>query len=161
MKMKFIMVFSMIFLFFLLPVIKADTTFFDNPNDFFIISGTAATGGATPGITGRATGGTGCKYEWNCTDWGECLSSGTQIRNCINTGTCPDVYNVPVTWQNCSYTNQANEGDNETKKINWIEIADKNKIFISSIITIILIVLFAIFYLRKKILKKPAKKVRK
>ena len=132
-----------------LSLIQADKTFFDNPDDAFIM-------GDSPSTTGeviiteeqQASGGGGCLYKWNCTNWGECLTSGKQTRNCTNIGTCSDIYKTPEIEQNCSYNASEIEDDKEIK--------DKNKILIYLII--ILVILFIILYLKKDYFKKLIKK---
>jgi len=57
----------------------------------------------TPTIV-AGVGGGGCVYEWNCTEWGECLPDGTQTRTCENIGNCPDSYRTPEATQPCNYT---------------------------------------------------------
>ncbi len=143
----------------LIPLVYAETTFFDNPDDVFIM-GNPATGGVIEGTTGVTTGG-GCSYKWNCTNWSECSSYGKQIRNCTNVGTCSSTYKFPAIEQNCTYpAPEIEEKDkaleNETKKINEKGIISKDRILLYFII--ILIILSIIFYLKKDYLKKLLKK---
>ena len=81
----------------------AESTFFDNSEDAFIM-GNSPTGGVSGGTSGETAGGGGCRYEWNCTNWSECLPYGNQTRTCINIGTCTDTYDAPVIEQNCTYS---------------------------------------------------------
>lgn len=145
-NMKFIIL--IIFLF-LIPLVLADTTFFDNPDDFFIME-SPTTGGVI--ITEEQQGGGGCTYKWNCTNWSACLPSGKQTRDCTNIGTCSDTYKTPEIEQNCTYTPESGEG--KTEEIILKEIA--NKMFICFII--VLIIGFVIFYLKKDYFKKLIKK---
>jgi len=78
--------------------VSAETTFFDQDDAF--IMGNPTTGGVIDGTTG----GGGCTYRWNCTNWSECLQSEKQIRNCANIGTCSDTYEPPEIEHNCTYT---------------------------------------------------------
>jgi len=135
-------------LIFLIPLISADTTFFDNPDDFFIMGSSATTGEVTTGTAEGTTNGGSCKYEWNCTDWSKCLLFGKQIRNCTNVGTCSDTYKTPITEQNCTYSF---EGEMIVRKI-----IDKKKVLICCII--IFIIGFIILYLKKNYFKKLIKK---
>jgi len=148
---------ALIIFLFLIPLVLADTTFFDNPDGVFIMN-SPATDRAVATTTGETTGGGGCRYEWNCTNWSECLESGKQIRDCVNIGTCSDTYKTPETEQNCSYTAPEVEEEGgekeETEEIIWKEIV--NKIFICFII--VLIIGFVIFYLKKDYFKKLIKK---
>jgi len=146
--MKFIILITFLIL---IPLVLAETTFFDNPNDFFIMNN-PATGGVTGGTTGQATGGVtggGCIYKWNCADWGECLPSGKQIRNCVNIGNCPDTYQTPETEKNCSYTTSESDGEENGKE----EINKAIIFFITA-----LAILFIILYLKKDYFKKLIKK---
>ncbi|MEK6848754.1 MAG: hypothetical protein AABX65_03940 [Nanoarchaeota archaeon] len=157
-------------------LVSAETTFFDQ-DDAFIMGNSPVTPTADSGVTGGTTGGGGCRYEWNCTNWNECLSSGKQTRNCTNIGTCSDTYKTPEINQNCTYAapevgkeSKELEKENVTKEEEEKEIGeqgriggiikeenvDKNKIIVYSII--ILIILFIIFYLKKDYLKKLIKK---
>lgn len=147
----------LIFLIFLTGLVSANTTFFDNPDDVFMMSDST-----TGEVAGEITNGEGdsafCLYKWNCTNWSECLQSGKQIRNCTNNGTCLDTYNPPVTEQNCTYISSEEEKSEETEKIIWEELPNKNKIILYSII--ILIALSIILYLKRSYFKKIIKKVR-
>jgi len=125
----------------LISLVQANTTFFDNPDDVFIMSN-PATGGVTGGTTGQITNGAagqgGCRYEWNCTNWSECFSSGKQTRNCTNIGTCLDTYKTPEIEQNC------------TPEIVWEEVENKNPFYL---IIILLTLIVIIFYLKKVVLR--------
>lgn len=142
----------------LIPLVSADTSFFDNPDDVFVM-GSSSTGG----VIGVTTGGGSCKYEWNCTNWGECFPSGKQTRNCTNIGTCSDTYKSPEIEQNCTYTNPESEKDkeleNETEEPTFSppdeKILDKNKI---PVYFIIILIVSIILYLKKDYLKKLIKK---
>ncbi|MBN1644924.1 hypothetical protein JW851_02710 [Candidatus Woesearchaeota archaeon] len=161
----------------LIPVVYAETTFFDNPDDMFIYSNPAS---QVSGRGGGGGGGRGCLYKWNCTNWSECLPSGKQIRNCINVGTCSNTYNAPEIEQNCTYTALKMEKDEKLEKNSVIEkdmkkepeneeTAHMYKIFIKkrapgSVISFIsvmaVIILLSIFYLNKDYFKKLIKKSR-
>ncbi|MBN2230332.1 MAG: putative metal-binding motif-containing protein, partial [Candidatus Thorarchaeota archaeon] len=70
--------------------------------------------------TRRSTGGggsflTACYENWNCTEWGTCLSNGTQYRECFDTNSCDEKYDEkiinrvyttkrPPLYQNCTYS---------------------------------------------------------
>lgn len=159
----------------LLQLVSAETTFFDNSNDVFIM-GNSPTGEVTGGTTGGTTSG-GCLYKWNCTNWSECLSSGKQTRNCTNIGSCSSTYKSPEIEQNCTYTDSPKvEKDKEGEKENVTEeeevvpeeqeieetsekeIVNKNKVFIYSII--LLVVISIIFYLKKDYFKKLIQKIK-
>jgi hypothetical protein len=158
---------SIISLFLLAVNASAETTFFDNPDDAFIMYDFATGGVVIIGRTGETTGGGGCTYEWNCTDWSKCLPSGKQTRNCVNVGTCPDMYEPPEMEQDCTYTaspeigEEYEEPENETGKIGEREIADENIIFLYSLTTILVIVIISsiIFYSRKGCFGKPIKRM--
>ncbi len=137
----------------------AETTFFDNENDVFIMSDSPADSGVTEGGS--------CKYKWDCTNWSACFSYGKQTRNCTNIGTCSDKYKSPETEQNCIYAVQKTEEDkelekenvtaekqNETEDIIEKEIVNENEI----IYFVLLIIVLVIFYLKKYYFKKQTKK---
>jgi hypothetical protein len=144
----------------LIPLVYAETTFFDNPDEVFIM-------GSFPTdevIIGETIGGTNgivvCLYKWNCTNWSECSSYGKQIRNCINLGTCSDTYKFPGIEQNCTYNASEikEEGkvlENETEKKSEKEIISKDRMLLCFII--ILIILSLIFYLKKDYFKRLIK----
>ncbi len=53
-------------------------------------------------IIRRGRGGGGCFYRWVCPDtWDPCLPNGTQIKLCVNTGTCLPKNKTLV--RNCTY----------------------------------------------------------
>jgi hypothetical protein len=66
---------------------------------------TTDNGGGSGG--GGGGGGGGCLLKWNCTEWSECASEGTQTRTCKNIGTCANTFNVPKLTQNCTYSGPA------------------------------------------------------
>jgi hypothetical protein len=74
--------------------VSGDTSFFDNPDDAFIMWTETTLAGAN--LVG------GCGYMWNCTQWKDCFPTGKQERTCHNIGTCPDTYQPPETQQNCT-----------------------------------------------------------
>jgi len=155
--MRFI-IFIIISLLFL-PLVQADSTFFDQ-DDAFIMGDsttTSPTGGVIEGTTGGTTGSGGCSYKWNCTDWSECLPSGKQTRICTNIGTCSDTYKSPEIKQNCTYNASEIGEEDEKSPLSPPEekIVDKNKTFIYFII--VLIILSIILYLKKDYFKKLIK----
>lgn len=166
MKIKKILFFLAIFL---IPIVYAETTFFDQDDAFVLGHSTI-----TPTTDGGLIGGGGCRYEWNCTNWSECLPSGKQIRTCTNIGTCSSTYKSPELNQNCTYTapkveeNKKLEKENtiekeeekqqETEKISRKEIVNKNKVLIYFITA--LIIGFVILYQKKDYLKKLIKKIK-
>lgn len=158
--MKYIVI---LFIFLLIPLAFADTTFFDNPDNSFIM-GNSATGEVivTEEQQTSSSGG-GCNYKWNCTNWGECLSFRKQIRECINIGTCPDTYKTPEIERNCTYNASEikEEGkvlENETEKKSEKGIINKDRMLLCFII--ILIILSFIFYLEKDYFKRLIKNLK-
>lgn len=141
-----------IFMLLLTPLVYAETTFFDNPDDFFIM-GSPVTGGVA-----EVTNKIGCRHDWKCTDWGKCALSGKQTRDCKNVGTCSDSYNPPKTEQDCIYAASEIKEDNITQKKEekQEEIINVNKTIIYSIIS--LVILSVIFYLKRDYIKKRIKK---
>jgi len=139
-----------------MPLISSDTTFFNNPNDYFIMSNfqSAAQTADTPIITERASGAGSCVYKWDCTKWSECTIFGKQNRNCMNIGNCIDTYKTPETEQNCIYLQKdieeyekQSETEKETKELVQKNIINKERIFIYFII--LLVILSVIFYIKK------------
>ena len=100
-KMQYTIIFLLII--FILPSVSAESTFFDQDDAF--IMGNSPTGGVGGGTSGETAGAGGCRYEWNCTNWGACISSKNQTRTCTNIGTCPETYKAPEIEQNCTYFN--------------------------------------------------------
>ncbi len=153
--------------------VSAETTFFGNPDDAFIMDDFATTGGVViVERTGGATSRGACTYQWDCTDWGKCLPSGKQTRNCINVGTCHDTYEPPEMEQDCTYTAFPEVGEeheepgnetkeqNETGKMGENGIVDENMVFFYSLITTLAIGILGsiIFYSRKGYFGKPIKR---
>jgi hypothetical protein len=93
--MKFIMI-AIVLSLLLSQLVRADTTFFDNPDDAFIMGNFSTT---DRGITGGTTGEGGCvynqSYDWKCSVWGECVN-GKQTRNCKKTNNCENSYGKPA-----------------------------------------------------------------
>jgi hypothetical protein len=140
----------------LIPIACADTTFFDNLDDVFIMNG-SATSGVIGRTTGQVTGGGICRYEWNCTNWSECLPSGKQTRNCTNVGTCFDRYRTPEIERNCIYIpSSKDKKEDKNLEINRNEIVDKENIFIY--LFIIVAIGLVILYLKRKYIKRLIKK---
>jgi hypothetical protein len=161
---------TVLIIYFLLLAVNASAeTLFTDQGDVFILKNLSADG-VVVGTNGGTSGGGGCTYNWNCTNWGDCPLSGKQTRNCINIGTCSSAYNSPEIEQNCTYANttspKAEKEDkglenetgkqNETGKISEKEIGDKNKAFLYFFI--ILITGFIIFYLNRDYFKKLIKR---
>lgn len=141
-------------------LVSAETTFFDQDN--FFIMGESATGGVIEGKNGETTYEGGCRYEWDCTDWSKCLSSGKQTRICTNTGTCSNTYKTPEIEQNCTYiiakVNGSDKEDSEKKSSDEDEINDFsekiptnwNYLWLFTIILLFCLGCICIFKYRKK-----------
>jgi sporulation protein YlmC with PRC-barrel domain len=48
------------------------------------------------------SGGSSCKYIWECDSWSSCSFDGQQERICKNTGTCIGTEGKPIEYRNCS-----------------------------------------------------------
>ncbi|MFA6073385.1 MAG: hypothetical protein WC758_04695 [Candidatus Woesearchaeota archaeon] len=79
-----------------------------------------AAGGATSGSAADTGGAAGtpeppspCEESWSCEEWSACLSSGYQIRKCVDSNECGTSNNMPDIAQDCSYGE--NILTNETK----------------------------------------------
>lgn len=137
--------------------VKSEITFFDNPNEWFIMS-SSSTHEVIFGITEED-----CRYGWNCTNWGECLS-GKQVRTCTNIGTCSDTYKVMEINRNCTFTVLEIEGEIKKdfdefdgyieKKQRDIEKVNGNEVMAFFCFVIILVISFVILYLKKDYFKK-------
>lgn len=76
--------------------VSAQTTFYENPNDFYIFSTPSSTDSSSVvSDVGSIYSSGGCITDWDCTDWGECINN-TQIRTCYKidencyAGTAPE-----------------------------------------------------------------------
>jgi hypothetical protein len=152
-----------LFLVLLIPLVQAETTFFDQDNAF-ILGKALATTLIDSGIIAEAANevtGEGCTYNWTCAIWSKCSPSEKQTRSCKNIGTCPSRYKTPEIEQNCTLrTSPAVEEEQEKEKgdgiIILINLAHKNKAFIYLIAA--LVICFIVFCLSKDYLKKLIKR---
>lgn len=77
-------------------------------------------GGGGAGGTGNSIGDytqtqegyqeTGCKEEWNCTEWSECSIIGLQNRSCFDKNGCGTYTNKPLEIQECTYEGNCFDG---------------------------------------------------
>ncbi len=123
-------------------LVFADTTFFDNPDDAFIM-GSSATGEFSRASGEKILG--NCLTNWVCNSWSGCIN-GIQQRNCAKEKSyCyADLKEKPIESQNCSIET---EKQNETQK-------PQIKIFIFVFIIIAIIILFASKIFRRRRHKK-------
>ena len=93
-KMKYTLTFLLII--FLLPLVNAESTFFDQDDAF--IMGSSTSGGTSGGIGGGGS----CLTNWTCSNWSFC-NNGMQIRNCTKEKAyCyADLNKKPIESQNC------------------------------------------------------------
>jgi hypothetical protein len=136
-----------IFLIFLIliPLTQAETTFFDNPDEVFIM-GNPTTGGLviTEELQARGGGSSGsCLYKWNCTNWTECLPPGKQTRICTNIGTCSDNYKTPEMTRNCIFNFEING------KIILGYVKNENIVYIIFIVFCLTILLLILKFTKK------------
>ena len=149
-KMKYTII--CLFILFFIPLISAESTFFDQDDAFIMGDSPATTGGAV-------SGGGGCSYKWNCTDWSECLPSGKQTRICMNIGTCSNTYKIPEIEQSCTYTAPEIKEDKELEKENITEkeggtdelLTNWNYLLFITIVALFCVGCIGIFKFRKKI----------
>lgn len=138
-------------LIFLISPIKAALTFFENPDDAFII-GNPTTGESAQesGANGEITEG-GCLTNWACIPWSSCIN-GIQTRNCtkIKDHCYADLKKKPIESQNCSIdkskdrkTSLPNENERNIDNLNLFSI----KIIIL-VILVFLVIGFIILYKR-------------
>ena len=129
----------------MISLVSAETIFFDNPDDTFIM-GEYTTSGLIGGTTGETTGSGGdCTYKWNCTNWSECLPTEKQTRTCTNVGTCSNKYKNPEAEQTCTYTTPEVEGEVQQKSPATLKV-----IAIITVIIIVIILMVCIYYYIKK-----------
>jgi len=129
---------TLIMALFVIPSIFAETTFFDDPDSFFIMS-------VAPTMVGSSSD---CRYQWKCSGWGECSLKGVQERNCTNMGTCLNTYYPPVIEQNCTYAPPIKEETTLTNK-SGIEtemgVLSKNALLIIAGLVIIYFILIIVW----------------
>ncbi|MBN2458691.1 hypothetical protein JXB28_00245 [Candidatus Woesearchaeota archaeon] len=53
---------------------------------------------------------TGCKPDWNCTEWGPCQPAGFQVRNCTDNNECEDNRSKPDEIKRCIYNATCDDG---------------------------------------------------
>ena len=92
--MKYIIIFLLMIFF--LPLVNAETTFFDQDDTFIMGSSTSS------GTDSETTGGGSCLTNWTCSNWSFC-NNGMQIRNCTKEKAyCyADLNKKPIESQNC------------------------------------------------------------
>ena len=132
----------------LIPLAFAGTTFFDIPDDSFIM-GESVTGGAI--ITEeQQTNEGGCLTNWVCSSWSSCIN-GIQARNCTKEkiNCYADLKKKPVENQSC-FTKIQNNTDFEGE----INNLSNTKIMFLVLITLILAIGFMVFFLLKKLRKR-------
>lgn len=129
-------------------LVSADTTFFDNPDDAFIM-GSSATGEFSRASGEKILG--DCLTNWICAPWSSCID-GIQIRNCAKEKEyCyADLKEKPIESQNCSIkTEKQDEMPQPLQK------KDKKIInFIFALIILAIIILFASKIFRRRRHKK-------
>lgn len=142
-KIKFFFLFFIVILFF--QFINADTTFFDNEEDVFIIGNPMITSSEITGIIkeNELNGAGGCITNWICSDWSSCINN-RQTRNCAKEKSyCyTDLNKKPIESQNCSIEKQNEMQGPQTKE------KDKkimNFIFVFIILAIIILFLYKIY----------------
>lgn len=158
--MKYFILFLGIIL--LSSLVNADSTFFDNPADAFIMGGSATGESAQgSGTTGGAISGVGCLTNWSCSSWSSCVD-GIQTRNCIKEKSyCyADLKKKPIESQNCSIdksgdknntgsedriASSPNENDGNIDNVNFFSI----KIIILVILIAIVIVSIILYKKRR------------
>jgi len=88
----------------IIPLLPSETTFFDQNNIFIMYqyknneNSIITSGGGGSSST--------CHYQWDCSEWSLCTTTGKQNRGCGNTGDCTDNYKPPITEKPCVYTYQ-------------------------------------------------------
>jgi len=144
--MKYIIIFLLMIFF--LPLVNAETTFFDQDDAFVMGSSTISSG--VGGTTETTTGGGGCLTNWICSDWSFC-NNGMQIRNCTKQKTdCYDDLNrKPIESQNCFVDKSGDKNNTGSgERINNYPNENEKGIVktIISVILIIVIIFTLIFF---------------
>lgn len=87
--------------FLLIPLVFADTTFFDQDDAF--VMGNSTTGGVIGETNAEIKSTGGCLTDWTCSSWSSCMD-GIQIRNCtkIKNYCYADLEMKPAESQSCS-----------------------------------------------------------
>ncbi|MBU0958341.1 MAG: hypothetical protein KKB31_00190 [Nanoarchaeota archaeon] len=141
----------------LIPLVFAETTFFDNPDDFFIMgdsTATSPTGEVTGGTTGGTTSGGSCLTNWSCSSWSSCMN-GIQTRICTKEriNCYADLKKKPTENQSCSV-----ETENDTESEEGNLISQSSPVNFQNIITLVIglivIIGIAIFFVCKRHKKK-------
>lgn len=143
-----------LFIFLLIPLVFADTTFFDNSDDAFIMSNSATGGLIIEETTGGTTSGGGCLTNWSCSPWSSCID-GIQIRNCTKEKAyCyADLKKKPIEIQNCSIETENGVGSDEGDFASQSPTKNFQNI-ITLVIGLIVIIGIAIFFAQKRHKKK-------
>ncbi len=142
MKIHYAMILFFVAVILTYVLVSADTTFFDNPDDAFIM-GSSATGEFSRASGEKILG--DCLTNWVCNSWSGCIN-GIQQRNCTKEKSyCyADLEEKPIESQNCSIET---EKQNETQE-------PQIKIFIFALIILAIIILFASKIFRRRRHKK-------
>ncbi len=93
--MKYIIIFFIFLL--IVPLIQAETTFFDQDEAFIMGTNTQTNAGE-----GTGNNGGDCLTNWTCSDWNSC-NAGVQVRNCTKEKAhCyADLNKKPIESKNC------------------------------------------------------------
>ena len=141
-----------------LPFILAQTTFYENPSDFYLFQ-TIPTLNSDNIVSnqGSVYSSSGCLTDWNCSSWSECINS-TQTRNCTKiyencySGTTPEeIQSCNVSAQNKN--SQLNFNLTQTNPKGGPGIGGLSIIFL--ILGVLLVILIVFLLKRNKQMRNP------
>ncbi|MFA5953173.1 MAG: hypothetical protein WC812_01130 [Candidatus Pacearchaeota archaeon] len=147
----------LIILFLLIAVtenVSANTTFFDQEDEAFIMNNSASTSptGEVIGETGsdNTGGSSSCLTNWSCSPWSSCVE-GIQIRNCTKEKTyCYADLNIkPIENQSCSIKTENNTNSEKENSISQ-NFPTHFKNITVIVIGLVIIIGIAVFFAYKK-----------
>lgn len=135
---------------------SAQTTFYENPNDFYIFpTPTSESSSNVVSDVGSVYSSGGCITDWNCTEWGECMNN-TQTRTCSKIAQNCYAGTAPEETQFCNSNATTPQGINETAGQNGTGPNIKENLLLIFLIPLgVLILLVIAFIVIKTKLKKP------
>ena len=148
--MKYIIILLAILLF--LPLVNADSTFYDNPNDACVYPNPSVTSSVISQQESSGSTGGGCLTNWSCSSWSGCIND-IQTRNCTKIKNYCYAGTKPNETQTCTVlptptTEEKIKGEAGTEKPK--EPEKERNLFILLPVGIIIIAGFIILLLLKR-----------
>ncbi len=125
--MKYIIILLAILLF--LPLVNADSTFYDNPDDAFVSPNPSVTSSVISQQESSGGTGGGCLTNWACSSWSGCIND-IQTRNCTKIKNYCYAGTKPNETQSCTILPEEKPKEKPAEKSvcgNGICEKDKNK----------------------------------